>query len=462
MTRPSAFSRFLLHAAVAVGAAGGLALTARSQTPPAAAPPATATPSGPDEVTLVLRPGDRPLLRLAVPPFTRPADLPAEAGAAADELEATLRDDLVASRIFEIQGPSELAVLTLSGEAAKDHEQYRSLGNEILLAAELKLESERLVLEGRLIDLPSGQAILGKRYRGSYDLARRVAHTFADDVVLHFTGRKGIALTAIAFYSDREGDKEIYLMDYDGRNQRRITAHKSISMSPSWSAHGDSIAYVSFFGGSGPAIYLADVASGRKSPVVTSGSLNASPSFSPDGQSIAFARSQGNNIEVFVARRDGGAMKQLTYSSGIDTNPAWSPSGKEIAFTSSRGTGRPQIYVMDAEGANVRRITFTGDYNDGAAWSPDGTRIAYASRRGETNQFNVLVTDVVSLATTALVSRPGSHEHPSFSPDGRFVAFASTRGGKTQVFTLTADGQNERQLTSEGNSLAPDWSGYLD
>lgn len=455
------------HVASAI-LAFGLAWTAgagHAQAPPPPPTP-TATPAagtsgsaGPDSVTLVLQAGDRPLLRLAFPTFSGGTGFDSAAAGAAHELEATLRDDLAAAGIFSIQGPADLAVLTLSGDPERDFEQYRSLGNEVVLFGDLKLEGDRLALEGRLYDLPSRQAILGKRYRGTFDLARRMAHTLADEIILHFTGRRGVALTSLAFYSDRDGDKEVYLMDYDGRNQRRVTAHKSISMSPAWSPRGESIAYVSFFGGTGPAIYLADLASGRKSPVITSGSLNSSPSFSPDGQRIAFARSLGSNVEVFVCERDGSGLRQLTYSSAIDTNPAWSPNGREIAFTSSRGTGKPQVYVMDAEGANVRRITFSGDYNDGAAWSPDGMRIAYSSRQ-ESGAFAIAVTNLVDLATKLLISGGGSHEHPSFAPDGRRLAFASTRNGRTQIYIMNDDGGAVRQLTSDGNNYSPDWSAY--
>ncbi|HNZ97746.1 MAG TPA: Tol-Pal system beta propeller repeat protein TolB [Thermoanaerobaculia bacterium] len=434
-------------------------LAAQQPTPaPAPETPPAGTP--PDQVTLVLQPGDRPLLRLAFPalaPLAAPA--PAEAQAAARELEEALRADLLAAGIFSLQGPAELAPLELTGDLRHDFEQYRSLGNEVVLLGELKLEGDRLALEGRIFDLPSGQAILGKRYRGTFDIARRIAHTFADEIVLHFTGRRGVALTSIAFYSDRDGEKEIYLMDYDGRNQRRITAHRSISMSPAWSPTGDAVAYVSFFAGSGPAIYLADIASGLKRPVVTSGSLNTSPSFSPDGRRLTFARSLGSNIEIFVCERDGSGLRQLTYSSGIDTNPAWSPSGREIAFTSSRGTGRPQIYVMDAEGSNLRRITFAGEYNDGAAWSPDGTRIAYSARQAN-GQFAIAVSDLVTLDSRLLVVGNGSHESPSFSPDGRRIAFTSTRGGRSQIHVVGAEGGESRALTSQGNNYAPDWSGY--
>ena len=69
----------------------------------------------------------------------------------------------------------------------------------------------------------------------------------------------------IAFSSDRGGSKEIFLMDADGRNQRPVSAHRSISLSPTWIPRSDELAYVSFFGGS-PGIYLAELSSGRKRP----------------------------------------------------------------------------------------------------------------------------------------------------------------------------------------------------
>jgi TolB protein len=432
-----------------------LTLAAAQQSPPAPppAPPAAAQP--PSDITLVLQGNQRPLLRLAFPALDTSAVAGGAAGAARD-LEATLRADLLDSRIFQIQGPAELAVLTLTGEVGKDNLLYQSLGNEVLLQGLFKSEGEKLVLEGRLIDLKSGQTILGKRYRGELGLARRMAHTFADEIVLYFTGRRGVALTTIAFTSNRDGAKEIYLMDADGQGQRRITGHKSISLSPAWRPQGDAIAYVSFFDGP-PGIYLVELASGRKQPLVNDGGLNISPSYSPDGQQVAFARSVVGNSEIFVAAADGSNLRRLTTSPGIDTNPAWSPSGREIAFTSSR-SGNPHIFVMDAEGANVRRITFSGEYNDGASWRHDGTQIVYASRRGPA--FDISTTDLVTLESRVITSGAGSKESPSFSPDGRRIAFAWARGGSTQIYVMGSDGSEPRPLTTQGNNSGPDWSAY--
>jgi len=461
MKRAPLHLRSLRRGAVAFVGLVVAALSAAQAPPPAAPPaPSPAPPGIPGtggDITLELRPGQESQLKLAAPAFKVRGVLSPAARQAGALLEQSVRTDLEHTGIFVIQGPAELAAAQLTGNQAHDFEQYRALGNEVVLLGEMYEESGRLALEGRVYDLKSGQSILGKRYRGGFELARRMAHSFADEVVLYFTGRRGIALTSLAFYSDRSGFKEIYLMDYDGQDQRAVTGHKSISMSPDWSPTGDAIAYVSFFDGK-PGIYMVDLTSGLKKPMVTEGAFNSSPSFSPDGKRIAYARSLEGNTEIFVANRDGSGSKRLTYSPGIDTNPAWSPTGTQIAFTSSRG-GAPNVYVMDVEGTNLRRASFTGTYNDGAAWSPDGKQLAYASRlRG--HLFDIVVTDVAGLSNRVLTGAPGSNEAPTWSPDGRFLAYASEMGGKTQIKVVPASGGVPELITADGNNWAPDWSSY--
>ena len=449
---------FPLSAAAVVVAAlvAAAAPSAQQQTPPPASAPQA--PPGGGDVTLVLEPGQRAPFRLAFPAAVKPAGLAAEADSAARDLEATLRADLDASRGFAIQGPRALAPLTLTGDRVHDFEQYRSLGNEVVLLAEIDVErgQDRIVFEGRLYDLKSGQSILAKRYRGALSAARQIAHTFADEVVQYLLGRRGIALTSIAFASDRTGSKEIWAMDYDGGDPRQVTAHKSTSLSPAWRPDGQTLAYASFVGGA-PGLYLANLATGRKTPLATQGDQNISPSFSPDGRRVVYSRAFGASTEIVVADLNGGNVSRLTYSSAIDTNPAWSPKGTEIAFSSGRA-GNPNVYVMDAEGTNVRRISFGGNYNDGASWSPASDAVAYASRMGPA--FDVVISDLVTLETKTLTHGEGSNEEPSFSPDGQHIAFTSTRSGQKQIWVINRDGGNAIQLTREGRNESPAWGPY--
>jgi TolB protein len=416
-------------------------------------PPEETPPPG-SNVTLILDQGKRAPMKLAIPPFRVAGSLAGDAATTAREMEAVVRQDLQNSGYFDILGPDALRGLTLTGDVQRDLEAYRSVGSQTVLLGELRAEADKIVFEGRLFDVASGQSILAKRYRGAFPVGRRIAHTFADEVIKFLTGTQGISLSSIAFTSDRSGNKEIYTMDYDGQNQRKVTGHRSTSMSPAWTPDGRGIAYTSFFNGP-PGIYLADLASGRKKPLVTSGSLNMTPSFAPDGEHFTFSRSVNGNVEVFTADKDGGNLRRLTNSSAIDTNPAWSPKGSQIAFTSGRA-GSPHIYMMDAEGTNQRRLTFEGTYNDGVSWSPSGDLIAYTSRRD--GRFQIVVTNIVSLASRVLTSGPGENESPTFSPDGRKIVFVSARTGSKQLYVMDLDGSNLRQLTREGNNDMPDWS----
>ena len=412
--------------------------------------------TGEDADVILTGEGVVSLLRLALPEANLDPGLLGDYRQAAVDLDQTLRDDLEISGVFQVQGPVEMSVLTLTGDKQHDFEQYRSLGNQVVVLMDLKQEPDRLVLEGRVFDLPSGQSILGKRYRGTISQARQLAHTFADEIVRQFTGRSGIARTTIAFHSTRDSFQELYLMDYDGRNQRRLTGHKSTSGYPDWSAQGDAIAYITYFSVT-PTIYYVDMASGAKVEVFGGGSLNVAPSFSPDGQMVAFGRATEANVDIYVCERQCRNPRRLTTGRSIDTNPVWSPNSQQIAFTSDR-TGSPHVYVMDRDGQNIRRISFDGKYNDGAAWRFDGTHLAYASQRNGT--FQIVVTNLVTLDTSVLTRGGASNEHPTFSPDGRRIAFTRKDGRNTQIFVMNADGSGLMQLTHEGSSFAPDWSGY--
>ena len=416
-----------------------------------------------DSVTVEMRGNERPQMRLAFPFMDGTGSLPGpDFEAAARELEDTLRSDLELSGIFAIQGPADLTVLQLTGNRRTDLDLYRSLGNEVLFEGEIQADGDRLVLEAQILDLKSGQQIVGKRYRGTLDLARKIAHTFADEVVYYFSGRRGIAQSTIAFYSDRDGQglKELYLMDYDGRSQRRISNHRTLSLAPDWHPSNDRIAYVSYVEGP-PGVFHVDLATGQKTPLIIDGTMNSSPAYSPDGKSIAFSRSVGGNPEIFVSNSDGKDLRRLTQSPAIDTNPSWNPMGGQIAFTSDR-SGRPQIYLMSADGKDLRRVTFDGSYNDGAVWSPGGSRILYSSRR-DGSSFSLALTDIVTLETRVLASGDGSYETPTISPDGRRVAFAlKGRGGRTQIYSMDLDGSHRMQLTHEGSNYGPDWSNSLE
>jgi TolB protein len=274
-----------------------------------------------------------------------------------------------------------------------------------------------------------------------------------------------VARTRIAFSSDRDATaerraKELYIVDYDGFNTRRVTVNGSLNILPNWSPDGKSLAYVSYRQGN-PVIFLASIFEGKSTPNLTGEPKDGqafAPALSPDGTKIAFASNRGGNLDIWVANANGSQPRRLTSSTASDTAPAWSPTGQEIAFTSSR-TGTPQVWIMDSEGLNPRRLTTIGGYNDAAAWNPSKqySEIAYTSRL-EAGGFDIAVIDLATRQVRQITLGRGSCEYPSWAPNGRHLVFSCKRGRNWQITIADRVGSALQTLaTGPGDNVQPDW-----
>lgn len=395
-----------------------------------------------------------PAITLALPKFIVSSSSP-QAAKAADEIYQVLSDDLKYSRIFQLLPSSYYTYIRPLDPKNIIFKDWESIQARILVVGEASGDEENLTLEARLYDVRSSKFIMGKRYQGNQPAWRQIAHRLADEITKTF-GEKPIFSSRIVFVSDRDGNDELYIMDYDGANQTRLTFNKTRDYMPALSPDGQRIAFTSYretLAG----LYLMDLTRRKIIPVSTRGT-NFSPSFSPDGKKLAFCSTMDGNAEIYVARLGKEAVeeiKRITFNEAIDTSPCFSPTGREIAFVSDRG-GTPQIYLMDAEGSNLRRVSFGGSYHDAPAWSPTGERLVYVSRLD--NVFDLYVLNLRTNQIIKLTESNARNESPSWSPDGRHIVFSSNLSGSIQIFTIDYDGANLRRLTSLGNNKLPDWS----
>ena len=124
--------------------------------------------------------------------------------------------------------------------------------NTYMLAyGNIGVEGSSLAVAGYLSDVhnPTAPIALQKIYRGAATDAdaRHLAHQFADDIVSRLSGGlPGIAQTQIAYVNSKSGNKEIWLMDYDGSNQHQLTHLKTISLTPRWSPDATRVAFTCF------------------------------------------------------------------------------------------------------------------------------------------------------------------------------------------------------------------------
>lgn len=331
---------------------------------------------------------------------------------------------------------------------------WRAAGVGLLIKSSYQVQGDETIIEFRLYDVANGNQMLAKRYSGKRKDARRMAHAFSDDILQLLTRERGPFTGKIVFVSKRSGNKEIYLMDYDGHNVQRITANRSINLSPDFSPSGREIVYTSYKRGN-PDLYRRDLFSIAEARISSHPGLNITGAWSPDGGRIALALSKDGNSEIYTISKDGKQMNRLTRNGAIDTSPAWSPDGSRIAFLSDR-LGKPQIFVMNADGSNPYRLTTNGGYNVSPSWSPKGDRILYSRQYPGGFQIHSITPD--GNDDTQLTSE-GSNERPRWSPDGRFITFSSNRGGSQDIYVMRADGTGQTRVSRGGGAeFHPVWS----
>jgi len=382
-------------------------------------------------------------------PFTS-ATSGSEAAGLADKLRAVVREDLLFTRYFNIVegGPS------LGSNGKIDSVAWGSLGAQVAISGEAKLEGGTLTLECRILDVASGKNLYAKSGDAKKESARRLAHLLSDQLTFQLSGQPGIAHTRIAFVNNQTKHKELYVMDYDGYNVMHMTFDRSIALLPKWSPDGKAIVFNSYKA-QNPDAYIMEFPSGQVRKLSMRQGLNTGPHWSPDGTLLTVTLSKGGDPDLYLVDRTGKTVRRLTYASGVDTSGTFSPNGQQIAFVSDR-SGSPELYVMDTTGANTQRLTY-GQWVDGPAWSPKGDIIAYERQQSQ-GQYNIYTIDPQGRNNQVLTEGTGRNEAPTWSPDGRFIVFISNRNVRRQLFVTGADGSNPHQLGDvPGECFDPSW-----
>jgi len=362
----------------------------------------------------------------------------------AQRIRQVVRNDLLLTRFFNLIEGEDFTL---------DYRKWKNIGAQALVTGEVEIKEENLILKGKLIDLETEEEIFVKIYETKKEYWRTFAHRFSDDIIFRFTGEEGIAQSKIVFVNDATGDKEIYLIDYDGENLQKLTEEKSLVLLPRWDPTGKGIVYTSYRNGN-PDLYQLHFNEGKKKFLLRYQGLNLAGSFSPDGKYLLVTLTKDGNPEIYLLDLEDRVLRRLTYLKNIDIAPYFSPNGKEIVFVSDR-LGNPQVYIMDWEGLNLRRITERG-YCDSPVWSPRGDLIAYAKR--ENDNFQIYVFNLKNKKETQLTFF-GSNENPTFSPDGRWIVFISNRNGKYELYRMRIDGSSQQRLVDlPGECRTPSWS----
>ncbi|MGC8555067.1 MAG: hypothetical protein ACP5NA_06235 [Candidatus Acidulodesulfobacterium sp.] len=180
----------------------------------------------------------------------------------------------------------------------------------------------------------------------------------------------------VAYVSFKDGDPAVFI-----KNLKTGVTVKLNLPGPAdyvaWSPDGNKLAVSLTPDHINTEIYTLNVnGSGLKQLTFTDG-INTSPSFSPHGNKIAFVSDRGGSPQIYVMNANGSGVRRLTYDEGsYNTSPAWSPDGKKIAF-STFVNGALEICIMNADGSDERQITDTPYSAQHAAWTRDSRIITF-------------------------------------------------------------------------------------
>jgi dipeptidyl aminopeptidase/acylaminoacyl peptidase len=208
---------------------------------------------------------------------------------------------------------------------------------------------------------------------------------------------------------------QIWQADTDGTHLRRLTHGHRGNYSPSYSANGRRITFVSERNRVDE-IYVMD-ANGSHGHRLTHYPYNFQPTFSPNGRRIAFVHDKSHyHVWICVVRVNGTHLHCLTHSAVQDASPDYSPSGRKIVFDRAPN----KILVMRSDGTHVRRLT-------GHPTVPSSGRLAL-------------------------------NQDPQYSPNGRRIVFGSNRDNNHEIYVMDANGRHERRLThGRGKDVGPSW-----
>lgn len=310
---------------------------------------------------------------------------------------------------------------------------------------------------------------------------RKSAHAIANDIYQSITGKKSIFDSKIIFVSDRTSSgrdvkKEIYTMDFDGENKKRITYLNSMVIAPSISPDNDKIAFTlvetqNKKSSDGKSIqrvknlnlYMMDLKTKSRNLISSVAGINSGAVFSRDGKSIYMTLSHLKNADIYKLDLATGKRRRVTTHFSDDVDPHINSDESLMTFLSGR-PGKAMIYTADPSGTekDVKRISFVGRFNAAPRFNPEGSEIVFSSWVDDRFDIYRIGSDGRNLVR--LTKNFGSNEEPWFSPDGQFIVFTSqrviTRKTAVQdVYIMNREGEVIKRISENfGKIYTPRWS----
>jgi TolB protein len=183
--------------------------------------------------------------------------------------------------------------------------------------------------------------------------------------------------TRMAYVSFQNNKPILFVQSLSANKQPAPVAnYRGSNSAPAWSPDGKTLAAVLTRDGTSQ-IYLMNADGSNLRRLTFSGAIDTDPFFTPDGQSIYFTSDRGGSPQIYRMAASGGEPARVTFDGDYNVSPRVSPDGKTLAFI-SRVNGRFQLMAMDLESRQVQALT-DGVRDESPTFAPNGRIILYAS-----------------------------------------------------------------------------------
>ncbi len=386
----------------------------------------------------------------------------------AEEMTDVITADLERSGLFRLIS-RDAYIQNMSGVNTRPlFPDWQAINAHALLHGQVEATTDgKLKTSFRLWDVFAGQQMEAKVLTTDQASWRKMAHMIADSVYERITGESGYFDSQIVFVAEdgNQGNrtKRLAMMDQDGANFHYLSYDKEMALTPRFSPNMDKIAYFSYKNGD-PKVYIMNIRTGETELVGRFKGMSFAPRFSPDGATLLMSLASYGNSDIYLYDLRNGEQKRLTNHPAIDTSPSFSPDGKKIVFNSDRG-GNQQLYVMDKDGANVKRISFGDGTYATPVWSPRGDYIAFTKIKDKQFHIGVMRPDG---SGERLIANGFLVEGPTWAPNGRVLAFfrqvpwdKNGRNGGVRLYAIDITGYHERVFDTPTDASSPAWSPLL-
>ena len=251
------------------------------------------------------------------------------------------------------------------------------------------------------------------------------------------------------------GNAEIYVANADGTGAHNVSNHAGDDRDPEWSPDGSQILFRSDRDDRWDIFVMNADGSNQRKLTGARSCQSTEAKWSPSGAKIGFICGLDKQAELFMMNPDGTSTVRLTDDTDEDRALNWSPDNTRIVYVRVPDDDDSEIWVVDVNSVTRTRLT-TNEVDDFAPmFSPDGTKIVLAH---EYSDSEITVMNADGSGMVNLSNSPGGDFLPQWSPDGTLIAFISNRDGNKELYVMHADGSNQFRLTSTSTDESSfDW-----